>query len=401
MIPKSFYILLAVFIIPNFATGANSQDILINEISWMGTIRSASDEWIELFNATDMPINLSGWTLKSSDGKLLINLKNQLSSGSFYILERTDDNTIPAISADVIYSGSLNNSGLDIALYDSTQNVIDRANFSSQWPAGDNATKQTMERAKNLTWQTSKDPSGTPRAQNSPGAEENVQLPKEPAAKSNQALAPDTELPKTYPGNIFINEILPAPEGPDEMNEWIELYNQNDFSVDLHNWKMMDTKGSATSYIFLKGTDITGQGYMVLKRPQTKITLNNDEDALKLKLPNGEIADSVSYVGAMKNQSYGKTATGWQWSKHQTPGSKNTTNTYSGNQTSLLKQKKPDNSNISSVGMAALGDATIFKENLPANNNPWFLFFIALALAIISGTTILILKFTLFKKSKK
>lgn len=37
----------------------------------------------------------------------------------------------------------------------------------------------------------------------------------------------------TYPSGVFINEILPNPAGADETNEWIELYNSNNFVVDL------------------------------------------------------------------------------------------------------------------------------------------------------------------------
>jgi len=32
---------------------------------------------------------------------------------------------------------------------------------------------------------------------------------------------PDAPAPITYPGGVYINEILPSPEGPDETEEWI------------------------------------------------------------------------------------------------------------------------------------------------------------------------------------
>src|SRR3989344_2321215 len=79
----------------------------------------------------------------------------------------------------------------------------------------------------------------------------------------------------TYPTGVLINEVLPAPEGADETNEWIELYNGNSFDVDLSDWKIQDTEGTMTTYAFLKGTKILNNGYLVLKRPETKITLNN------------------------------------------------------------------------------------------------------------------------------
>ena len=35
-------------------------DVVVSEISWMGTTTSSNDEWIELFNNTDSPIDLTG-----------------------------------------------------------------------------------------------------------------------------------------------------------------------------------------------------------------------------------------------------------------------------------------------------------------------------------------------------
>ena len=42
-------------------------NIVINEISWMGTTASSNDEWMELYNASDNDINLDKWILKAED----------------------------------------------------------------------------------------------------------------------------------------------------------------------------------------------------------------------------------------------------------------------------------------------------------------------------------------------
>src|SRR4030042_7178446 len=36
-------------------------------------------------------------------------------------------------------------------------------------------------------------------------------------------------------GGIIFNEILPSPEGPDETEEWVEIFNKNDFEVYLEH----------------------------------------------------------------------------------------------------------------------------------------------------------------------
>lgn len=169
---KAFFLVLIVFFCAaylNSALAANQNDVLVNEIAWMGTNVSFNDEWIELFNNTSNSINLDGWVLKSADEKLKINLGGQISANGFYLLERTDDTSLPQITADLIYKGALNNGGESLTLYDNLGGLIDQASYPAKWPAGNNTTKQTMERNDLSSWQTSQNPGGTPKAKNSPG----------------------------------------------------------------------------------------------------------------------------------------------------------------------------------------------------------------------------------------
>ena len=75
---------------------------------------------------------------------------------------------MPTIAANLIYKGALNNGGEDLVLHNSAGKVIDETSFGGGWPAGNAATKQTMEKTEN-GWQTSKNPNGTPKNQNSAG----------------------------------------------------------------------------------------------------------------------------------------------------------------------------------------------------------------------------------------
>lgn len=197
----------------------------------------------------------------------------------------------------------------------------------------------------------------------------------------------------TYPGGVFINEIMPDPKGPDETDEWIELYNSSNFDVDLSRWQIQDTKGTITTYIIPAGTKILANNFLVFKRPDTKIMLNNDSDGLNLLTPDGKITDSMSFTKALLGQSYNKTNLGWAWSTTLTPGAKNIITAVSStknNTTNLPKTKKSDN-NIVETGVADLSQGATNQEEITAKN-PWFLFFIALAITIISAIVVLILK---------
>ena len=182
----------SLFIPLNFVLGADG-DIVINEIAWMGTEVSSSDEWIELYNNTDQEIDLTGWTLKSADERPEISLNGIIPAQGFFLLERTDDNSVLEITADQIYSGALSNSGEKLGLYDTEDNLIDSVDCSEGWFSGDNSSKQTMERKNPQSpgnspdnWQSSQSPGGTPKSQNSSGQEilpepESEEPPEEPS----------------------------------------------------------------------------------------------------------------------------------------------------------------------------------------------------------------------------
>jgi len=163
-------------ICPAEILGAGYLDVVINEIAWMGTENSSNDEWIELYNNSSSPINMSGWKIISNNKTPNITLKNKIPSKGFFILERTDDTTLSGIEANLIYKGSLNNNGEYLKLINANGKIIDEIDCSKEWFFGDNETKKTMERINTLingnnlaNWQTSKDSGGTPNNKNSKG----------------------------------------------------------------------------------------------------------------------------------------------------------------------------------------------------------------------------------------
>ena len=165
------FIFVLYLLLPGFIQADVVPDIIINEVAWMGTLTSANDEWLELYNQTEGAINIEGWKIEASDGSPKINLTGSIQAQSFWLLERTDDSSLANIGADQIYTGALNNNGETLELYN-TGELIDSLIGSGAWPAGDNSTKQTMERKDDKSWQTSRDAGGTPKAKNSTPPEE-------------------------------------------------------------------------------------------------------------------------------------------------------------------------------------------------------------------------------------
>ncbi|PJB99383.1 MAG: hypothetical protein CO077_02060 [Candidatus Nealsonbacteria bacterium CG_4_9_14_0_8_um_filter_35_12] len=195
---------------------------------------------------------------------------------------------------------------------------------------------------------------------------------------------------------IVINEFLPSPAGSDATEEWIEIFNPNDFEVNLSGWKIQDTIGKTKIYTFPKETKISAKGFLVLKRPVSKITLNNDGDGLKLTDSDGKTIDEISYQKAEKGKSYnktplesskedltGQTDSGWIWSNNLTPGSENIVPVQKEKPLELAEEK----------GLAAIG------EQIPRETS-FSPLLVALGIAIFSGIIILILKRKISSKNK-
>lgn len=165
-----------VFVFNSQAIAFSGELVVINEIAWMGTEVAWQRQWIELYNPGEATVSLDGWKIDSViTNNIQIELSGTIEPKSYFLLERTSDETVPNVKADQIYTGNLNNAGEKLLLINSKGEVVDKVDCSLGWFAGDNATKQTMERidpykdgSDPFNWKTSNEVHGTPRAKNSP-----------------------------------------------------------------------------------------------------------------------------------------------------------------------------------------------------------------------------------------
>lgn len=116
-----------------------------------------------------------------------------------------------------------------------------------------------------------------------------------------------------------LSELLPNPAGPDDA-EFIELVAGNE-PVDLTGWSLSDASGSTLK--FTSGTVVPAQSWLVVKREQSRIALNNDTDVVTLRRPDGTIADEVTFTDSDEGLAYVKHDGRWQWTTQPTPGTAN------------------------------------------------------------------------------
>jgi hypothetical protein len=287
-----------------------SLSVLINEVAWAGTVASSSDEWIELLNTTDENINLSGWILTDGDA-LQLHLQGTIAPNSFFLLERTDDETVLNVSADQIYSGGLRNDGEVLILKGPSGTVLDSANLDGgSWPGGNQGTHRTMERRggedSRGNWGTFTGWGGN--GHDAQGKQIQV-TPRQP----NSVLFP-TPMPTWVPGKIVINEVLIRPHydwegtgGVDPKDEFIELLNLGPFAVNLRGWWLDDIADAGSTPYKLPGVTLRPGEFVAFFRTRTRIALNDGGDSVRLLAPDARVIDQISYKRVRAyNLSYGR-----------------------------------------------------------------------------------------------
>ena len=296
-------------------TPSGLRSVILNEIAWAGTISGLpDDEWIELYNPGTTAINMTGWSIRATDGTPNITLAGAIPAGGYFLLEKDDNNTVSDIAADQIYTGNtLSNSGETLTLYDLTNRVIDTANGNGgAWPRGSSSTYGTMERIlgaadSDSAWITNNGTKrnglnasggnilGTPKASNTAGP-----TPTPTANRTSTPTIAATFVP--IDPRAIINEILPRPgfdwNQDGEVNvydEFIEIKNLSPIDITLSGWKL--DKLNSTSFS-LPDITLRPNERIVFYSLETNLLLSDGGETVRLINPSGKIYDAYTYTVA-------------------------------------------------------------------------------------------------------
>ncbi|MDP3725332.1 MAG: lamin tail domain-containing protein [Nanoarchaeota archaeon] len=304
----------------------------INEVAWMGSTRDANDEWFEVFNGSGSSVDVSGWQILDKGEQIHITLPAGTSfpSDGHLLFERTDDNSVPGVSADAIYTGGLSNSDEGLRLFDSRCQLVDEALANPLWSAGSNSSKGTMERKDDGSWQTSGVQNGTPRAKNTFIAPSGGGSPSPPSSPSSLSSASSSESEAATSSPAVLNHLVisefQAGSGADAKYEFVELWNPTDVSVDLTGWDLKKkTSGgnlqnlamniaSTTRVIAAKGffliasREYNGSAAPDARYTQTSNTLAGSNNSIVLMNAADETVDEIFYESLAADASYERKA---------------------------------------------------------------------------------------------
>ncbi len=147
---------------------ASAGDVVLNEIAWMGTEASTSDEWIELYNTTGVAIDVDSWSIYGADTGECLNFADAdghttwiVPAHGYLVYANHEDDVNDANGNSIVdvwdTTISMNNSSPgQLILYDNrdcTGHVIDVVNQAmGGWYAGEASPRYvTMERVDPLS----------------------------------------------------------------------------------------------------------------------------------------------------------------------------------------------------------------------------------------------------------
>lgn len=325
----------------SFSVRAKENNIVINEIQITGGAKKTAEDFIELYNSSNLVVDISGWKLrkKASSGgsydSIKVFEKGLVIPAKGYFLW-ANINIKDALKSDESSSVTIaaNNS---VALFDSENNIIDQVGWGKNlgepfvektiFPLNPEDNK-SLERIIGINKQVqdtddnSKDfviqdtPSPTSGGCKADPWSEKCIIKKE-------ELLP--EVKKQYPAGIIITELFPNPF-QSQYEEYVELYNGSLDSIDLKDWTLHDASKSG-KYTFPASLIIETKKYLAIFKKDYKFALNNSgTESVTLFDPNGIEVAKAEYGGSKRNVSYNFDVARWRWSKFLTPGTENILN---------------------------------------------------------------------------
>ncbi|MFC1489851.1 lamin tail domain-containing protein [Candidatus Latescibacterota bacterium] len=232
-------------------TASDLNTIVINEINYNSAQSLDSGDWIELYNASDAQVDISGWTFKDSndDNTFVIPAGSLIPPNGYFIIANNSDKFLYEFEKPSHYTGDFNfglsNAGEAVRLYDAQENLIDIVTYGVEgdWPSEPNGRGTTLalrnpylDNALAANWATSIY-TGTP-------------------GKKNDILIKDI---------IVINEINYNSSETFNPEDWVELYNRYDIPVDISGWIFKDEEDIYT-YVFPEGSVISPGEFFIVCR---------------------------------------------------------------------------------------------------------------------------------------
>lgn len=299
---KKLFIILFFFL---FAIPCLAQSkILINEF-----LIDPQPQQVEIINTSTEEADISGWYIDDSGGTTYYTIPQSTILYPNSCLVFSDDFNLNKSSADTVrlFTSKAPPTSLDAALVDfysyksspGTGISYLRLPDGDKWTTG-SATLGLFNQngfsciiTPTLTVTLNPNPTLTPTIQNqAPTGAWPTEIPTLTSAPISQSY-----------DNIYISEAMVYPQSGN--NEWVEIFNNNDYSTYLNNWFIDDIENGGSSPKSFSA-DIPAKSYYVFNLSSSMF--NNSGDSVRLLDNNKNLKDSFEYTDGDQGKTFGRTS---------------------------------------------------------------------------------------------
>ncbi len=267
-------------------------------------------EWIELKNISSDDIDLTDFLIQDESGRDYLISPDDFSTttikaGEFFAIDYTISRII------------LNNTGDKVTIFDNNENKISEISYSSvkegqsfaRFTNSWNWTTSPTKGLENVLTESTQESSSVTIINNTTNNTSDI-------TKQDDIICDLNSLNKS----IVISEIFPNPVG-DDTKEFIEIYNPNDYDINISNWKIKDL---SSSFFKLTGL-IKSKSYFLISREDSKLALNNSKEEIFIYDCKDVLITNLKYDKSYENQSYSYNLLNKEyfWTKNTTPGEEN------------------------------------------------------------------------------
>lgn len=266
-------------------------------------------DWVELQNTASEPVDITGWSLTDDMNRLVRFTFPEMSlqPGEYVVVYCDDDlKNTPGFPFHAPFK--LSAQGEQILLFDAGGDIME----SLTAPAL--SANQVYRLSIDGQWEVSGEYTpGKPNTQEAFAASAGVSTGS--SLRLNEIMAEN----KSYAGRDGV------------FDDWIELYNDSDATVDLSGFALSDDPAKPQDWRFPEGSSIPGRGYLLVYASgrsdsplDASFRLNPEGEAVVLSDAEGRLLDKVDYGLLASDQSFSRTGDGWTDSLASTPGQENT-----------------------------------------------------------------------------
>ena len=319
---------------------ATSTDVVITQIQ-AGGVGAPTQEFIVIYNNSPLEVDISGWCLTNKNGVTIVCFTSQSEQPLYipgYKHAVAASNTLPINLATIRYepinqtSGSMTGSADKISLINRVGGLVDQYTWTSPITGGMHATRN-LEQIRPLIYQdTGNDLDWTiVVTMTVPKDEMQSDQPETdvcPNIDGMQSMVPPEsylselgECLEQVVAGLDITEVLPNAPGSDAGQEFIEIYNPNEYPVDLSGYRLRIGLSYENEYMFPAGTVIESRSYKSFSNTDIPYSLLNTSSQVMIIHDSGKfVGEAPAYQDPKDGQSWALIDGIWRYVATPTPG---------------------------------------------------------------------------------